>query len=139
MRRLLANGRGAGAIEFALVAPVFLMMVFLILDGGRMLFTKQALNETAAAAARCAALKPSGCKTVAEVKSWTAARGSQRSRLSLTSDMVTASLSTSCNGQSSMAQVTITKPYPKSAMNLLPQSVVPATLISTSCFPVATT
>lgn len=129
--------RGAAATEFALVAPVFLMMLFLLLDGGRMLFTKQALNELATAAARCAALQPSGCTTAAEVRSWAADRGHTRSQLQLTSAMVTVTMSGSCNGQSSMAQATIAMPYKKGAMNLLPQSVAPSTLTATSCFPVA--
>lgn len=138
MMRLARDARGGSTIEFAFLAPIFLMMIFLLLDGGRMLFTKQALNEAAAAGARCAALKPTGCTTTAEVQSWTATRGSQRSRLSLTTAMVTVTMAGSCNGQSNMAQVTIAKPYTKTAMNLLPQSLAPSTLTSTSCFPVAT-
>lgn len=134
---LIRLERGGTTTEFAFLAPIFMMMIFLILDGGRMLFNKQALNELATAAARCAALKPAGCTTKAEVESWAATRGTQRSRLALTASMVTATMSTTCNGQASMAQVSISKPNAKSAMGLLPQGMVPATLTATACFPVA--
>jgi Flp pilus assembly protein TadG len=135
-RRLARDRKGAAAVEFAIVAPAFLMMIFLLLDGGRMLFSKQALNELATAAARCAALKPIGCTTVAEVQNWTVTRGNARSALALTTAMVTVSQATTCNGQSGMAQATIAMPFKKGAMTLLPQSVAPATLTSSSCFPV---
>lgn len=127
--------RGASAVEFALVLPALLMMIFLILDGGRMMFTKQALNELAAAGARCAALHPASCATPPLTQQWVADRGNQRSQLRLTTAMVTVSQSASCNGRSGMAQVTVAMPFPKGAMNLLPQSDTPATLTATSCFP----
>lgn len=136
--RFLFSARGNAAVEFALVAPVFLMMLFLILDGGRMLFAKQALNELAAAAARCAALKPAGCTTASEVQSWAISRGETRSRLTLAAADVTILPSTTCNGQSNMAKATLAMTVPKGAMTLLPQSAAPSTLTSVSCFPVAT-
>lgn len=135
---LLRERRGATAVEFAFVAPVFLMMLFLLLDGGRMMFAKQSLNELAAAAARCAALKPTGCATASAVQSWAVSRGLARSNLSIVASDVAILTSTTCNGQASMAQATIAMTYRKGAMTLLPQSVVPATLTSVSCFPVAT-
>ncbi|QJU59386.1 pilus assembly protein [Sphingomonas sp. AP4-R1] len=135
-RRFAADARGATTVEFAIVAPAFLMMLFLLLDGGRMIFAKQALNELATASARCAALKPTGCTTAAEVQSWTVSRGNTRSAMALTTTMVAVVPSTTCNGQSGMAQATISVPFKKGAMTLLPQSVAPANLTSTSCFPV---
>jgi len=140
LQRLLGSARGAAATEFALVAPTFLMMIFVMLDGGRMLFTKQALNELAAAGARCSALKATGCATTSAAQTWIATRGQQRSMLSVSSAMVTVdqTSTTTCNGQTgNMAKVTIVMPYNKSGMNLLPQSVVPSNLTSISCFPAA--
>lgn len=135
MTGLARHEAGSTALEFALVAPVFLMVLFLILDGGRMIFTKQALNELAVATARCAGIKAPSCTTVSATQSWAATRGLQRSMLPLTSSNVTVVQSTSCNGQSNMAQATITMTYKKGAMNLLPQSVAPSQLVSTACFP----
>lgn len=135
MMKLARDISGSTAVEFALVAPVFLMTLFLILDGGRMIFTKQALNELAVATARCAALKSPNCTTVSAAQSWAATRGVQRSMLQITSSNVTVVQSTSCNGQSNMAQATITMTYKKGAMNLLPQNVAPSQLTSIACFP----
>jgi Flp pilus assembly protein TadG len=135
MRALARDEAGSTALEFALVAPVFLMTLFLILDGGRMMFTKQALNELAVATARCAGIKAPNCTTASAAQSWAATRGFQRSMLQITSSNVTVVQSTSCNGQSNMAQATITMTYKKGALNLLPQSVAPAQLTSIACFP----
>jgi Flp pilus assembly protein TadG len=48
-------------VEFALVAPVFLALLFGILEFGRALWTLQALQETAIAGARCMALPQTNC------------------------------------------------------------------------------
>ena len=137
VKRLLRSADGAAAMEFAIVAPTFLMMIFLMLDGGKMLFTKQALNDLAASAARCAALGSTGCTTAGAVQSWVVDRARQRSQLALTTSMVTITPSTSCNGQTNMAKAQINYPYAKGPLQLLPQSAVPSTLTSISCFPVA--
>jgi Flp pilus assembly protein TadG len=47
---------GMAAIEFALVAPMFVMLVFGTIEFGRLLWTKQALQQTAIAGARCMAI-----------------------------------------------------------------------------------
>ncbi len=137
---LLCEAAGSTATEFALVAPAFLMFLFLILDGGRMMFAKQALNELAAATARCWAIKATGCGTTAETQSWAVARGAARSMLSIVStDVLVSPSMTSCNGQNNMAKATISMTFRKGALLLLPQSSVPSQLSSTACFPVAST
>ncbi len=135
LSRFVRSEAGASATEFALVAPVFLMFLFLILDGGRIMFTKQALNELASATARCAAIKATGCTTVSATQNWAAARGVARSMLSITAANVTVVQSTTCNGQSNMATAAISMTYKKGALTLLPQSVIPSTLTSNACFP----
>ena len=65
---LRGDRRGVTAVEFALVAPVFMMFMFLIIDGGRAVWTYQTLQEVASNSARCAALGLTGCKTQAEVQ-----------------------------------------------------------------------
>jgi Flp pilus assembly protein TadG len=55
-RSLVTASGGATAIEFALVAPMFLMLVFGSIEFGRLLWTKEALQETAIAGARCVAI-----------------------------------------------------------------------------------
>jgi len=53
---LVAACGGTTAIEFALVAPIFMMFLFGTIEFGRLLWTEQALQETAIAGARCMAI-----------------------------------------------------------------------------------
>ena len=53
---LIAACGGTTAIEFALVAPIFMMFLFGTIEFGRLLWTEQALQETAIAGARCMAI-----------------------------------------------------------------------------------
>jgi Flp pilus assembly protein TadG len=48
--------RGAAAVEFALVLPVLLLLIFGIVDFGRMLYTKITLTQAAQSAARATAI-----------------------------------------------------------------------------------
>ena len=54
--RSLWRDRGAAAVEFALVLPVLLLIIFGIIDFGRMLYTKITLTQAAQAAARAGAI-----------------------------------------------------------------------------------
>jgi Flp pilus assembly protein TadG len=134
MRALVQNQRGGSVVEFALLAPTFLMFLFLLLDGGRMMFTKQSLNEVAAATARCAAIKATGCTDAATAQNWAVARGLARDNLQVSSAVVDVA---TCNGIANMSRATINTVWKKSAMGLLPQSLVPSTLTSVACFPIA--
>jgi Flp pilus assembly protein TadG len=128
---------GAAVVEFALVAPIFLMFVFLILDGGRMIFAKQSIGEVATATARCAALKATGCTNAANAKDWAISRGLTRDNLALAAANIDVVVGTTCNGVANMAKATISMSWKRGAMTLLPQSVAPSTLTSIACFPIA--
>jgi Flp pilus assembly protein TadG len=132
---LLRNRRGGAAVEFALVAPTFLMFLFLILDGGRMVFARQSLNDLAAATARCAAIKATGCTDAASAQAWAVSRGLNHDNLQLATTDVAVLIGTSCNNVANMTKATISIPWKKGAMTLLPQSIAPSTLTSVACFP----
>jgi Flp pilus assembly protein TadG len=53
----LKTDRGAAAVELALVLPVLLLMLFGVIDFGRMLNTQLRLTEAAREGARAAALR----------------------------------------------------------------------------------
>ena len=55
-RRIAPNRRGAAVVEFALVAPLFIMLVFGILEYGRMVMVQQVLTNAAREGARAAVL-----------------------------------------------------------------------------------
>ena len=134
-RNLLRNQAGAGVVEFALLAPTFLMFLFLLLDGGRMMFAKQSLNELAAATARCMATRQASCATAASTQDWAVARGLARSNLQLTTGNIVINTNATCAGVANMIQATVSMTWKKGAMNLLPQSIAPNSLSATACFP----
>jgi Flp pilus assembly protein TadG len=74
MHRSLSDSRGAGAVEFALVLPAFLMFVLGLADCGRLLWTNGTLAHSVAAASRCAIVNTSTCGTAAEVEAYAAAQ-----------------------------------------------------------------
>ncbi len=63
LRRLGADRRGATAVEFALVAPVLLAMLFGGIEAGRYLWFAAALDHAVGAAARCAEVEGGACAT----------------------------------------------------------------------------
>ena len=52
--------RGAAMVEFALIAPIFIALVFGIISYGWMLSYRQGMSQAAAEAARVIAVAPSG-------------------------------------------------------------------------------
>lgn len=134
MRRLASDIRGVTAVEFALVAPVFMMFLFLIIDGARVTWTYQALQEVAANSARCAGLGVTGCKTAAEVQSYAVARAAA-SGVKLTAAAVTLTPSATCSSVAGMTKVAISSAYQGATTKLLPSKLT--TLNTESCFPTA--
>jgi Flp pilus assembly protein TadG len=59
LRRRAPGGRdrGQGLVEFALVIPLFFLLVFGVIDGARLVFTTESLNQAAREAARVAAVE----------------------------------------------------------------------------------
>lgn len=64
---------GASALEFAIVAPVFLAMLLGVVEFGRMAWTQTSLQYAVQRAARCASLGLTQCTTVSDVQSYAAA------------------------------------------------------------------
>lgn len=54
---------GVAAIEFVFVVPVFLVLVFGIIETGRLMWYQVSMQRAAAVAARCGALNTTGCTT----------------------------------------------------------------------------
>jgi Flp pilus assembly protein TadG len=62
-----ADRRGTTAIEFALVAPLLLLIMAGAADYGRWLWLRASLDHAVAGAARCAAVNPRLCGGRAEI------------------------------------------------------------------------
>jgi Flp pilus assembly protein TadG len=128
---LRADRSGATAIEFALLAPVFLGMIFSLVEGGRMLWIKQTLAEVAFSTARCMSVS-TVCNTEAKQKSYALARAAGYAQKLVATDVVPVS-NTTCNGAAGMSQVTITTAFNSPVTGLLP--ILPSTVSGLGCFP----
>ncbi len=134
LRLLLRDRRGVTATEFALVAPVFLAFMFLIIDGARMAWSFQALQEVATNSARCAALGATGCTDSAGVKSHAVARAAANG-IKINATAVTLTSAATCSSVSGMTKVAISTTYQGASTKLLPSTLT--TLAAESCFPTA--
>jgi len=65
LRRL--GSRGTAAIEFALVFPVFLTMIFGIIEISRLIWWQVALERGAAVGSRCGAVVAPDCETDGQI------------------------------------------------------------------------
>ena len=63
LARILRDEQGASALEFALTAPVFFILIFGIIELGLMLWTQFGLQHGAEMAARCASINATLCPT----------------------------------------------------------------------------
>jgi Flp pilus assembly protein TadG len=67
---LLARQDGTAAIETAIVLPVFLGLIFGIVNGALVLWTQASLYFAAEAAARCASVNATACGSADAVKTY---------------------------------------------------------------------
>jgi Flp pilus assembly pilin Flp len=72
--RLSKDEGGGPAIEFGLLAPVLLLFLFGIVEGGRMLWTLNALHYSVQEAARCASINTAACGSASQVQAFAAGR-----------------------------------------------------------------
>jgi Flp pilus assembly protein TadG len=131
MKALLADRRGAAALEFAFVSTALMLLVFGVMEMGRMLWTRQALQGAAAETARCLAIGSPNCPSgSAYAESAAADRGIS----DLQTGMVVVAASDPCGSTSgTFTKVTITYPYAGVVPSLIP---TPAGGLSVSaCFP----
>jgi len=71
---VIADRGGATAVEFSLIAPALLLLLFGIAEVGRLLWTQSALHFAVEEAARCAAVDATNCASAAAVQRFAVAR-----------------------------------------------------------------
>jgi len=130
--RLLRDRCGATVVEFALVAPVLLGFIILIVEGGRMEWTRQAIQEVAVNTARCMAVGRTECETDAGVIQYARQRGRDWG-VSLAAATITPRVNQTCNAVTGMRRVDISLPYQSVVGTLIP--AMPTQLEAASCFP----
>jgi len=73
IRKLLRQDNGATAVEFAFTAPLFMALIFGIVESGLAIWTQFGLENAVEAAARCAAVTTAVCSGSSTVASYAAA------------------------------------------------------------------
>ena len=143
MRRSLTGLRrdaaGASAVEFALILPALCLLFFGILEFGRAMWTREALQETATAGARCIALPQTQCASGGTYNATNATSFVQGVAngwgLTLPSGDITLNASTSCAGISGFASVTIAYTFQTVVPNYVPFGTSGIILNTQACFP----
>ncbi|WP_342249310.1 TadE/TadG family type IV pilus assembly protein [Sphingomonas sp. OTU376] len=131
VRRLLRATRGASAVEFALLAPVFLTLLFGIIEGSRMLWLRQTLGEVAFSTVRCMSVS-STCATLQQQQSYALTRASQYG-VAITATNLAIKANITCEGNAASNQVSITAPFRSPIAGLI--SAIPAEITAKACFP----
>jgi Flp pilus assembly protein TadG len=115
--------RGATALEFALCAPPFFMLVMGIVEVGLLVWMQVALQQGVEAAARCASINVNSCASTSQIQAYASAQ-----TYGLTPPASTFTVTTPACGHMVRASYTA---------NFLPSFPVPTrTLTAQACFPI---
>jgi Flp pilus assembly protein TadG len=113
---------GATALEFALCAPAFFMLVLGIVQLGLLVWMQLALQQGVEAAARCASINKNSCSTTSQIQSYASTQS-----YGLTPPASTFTVTAPACGN--MVQASYTPSY-------LPSFPIPTrTLTAQACFP----
>lgn len=132
IKKFCEDNRGISAIETAILLPVFLTIIFGIMEFSRLQWAQQSLEELTYKAARCASTGQNLCTTEGLVKDFIAAEGAQLGYNSETA-IVTVELDIQCANMTSH-KVTINQPSASPVAGLLP--MLPDMITAEACFPV---
>lgn len=134
------NRRGSAALEFAMVAPALLLLLFGIVEYARLIWTWQALQLAGDQTARCVAIGASACATPSSY-AVTAATGF--GALGLTSAGVTVTTVSHAAGNpascsppvgNTAAKITLSLVFASPVSTLLPG--INQTVLTSSCYPI---
>ncbi len=130
---------GATAVEFAMVAPVLLMLVFGILEFGRALWVHNALQQTAIAGARCEGISQSSVASTAacngsSVTSYVQSVATGWGITVPTSGIVLSS-NTTCAGATGFSSVTINYTFQTAVPQVLGSMSGGVPMTANACFP----
>jgi Flp pilus assembly protein TadG len=131
-RRLVADRKAGNAIEFALVVPIFLMIVLGIITFGRIMWTLNALQAVGYQTARCVAIASSECATPS---SYAIALAGDYGLGDLTAAEVTVTSGSKCNQTTANQYVEVELSYPPYAILTAFLPSFATNLTSTTCYP----
>jgi Flp pilus assembly protein TadG len=130
---------GTTAVEFALISLPMLLLLLAGMEYGRLMWTRQALQETAVAGARCMGLVQTECGTAGVYSSslTTTYVESIAAKWSvpLTASNITLNAAATCGGVTGFSQVSVTYTFVTLAPQLLVALSGGTALSASACFP----
>ena len=139
--RALRDRAASSGVEFAILAPLLIVVVFGIMEFSRAIWTDEALANVAAKTARCVGLSLSSCAPGGAYSATNTAQYAGQVAagwgITLPTGDVSISTASSCpgqTGQSSYVTVALSYSFTTIVPKLLPQ-IGSRTLSGTSCFP----
>jgi Flp pilus assembly protein TadG len=142
LRRFRLADAGAAAVEFAAVLGPLLLLIFGVFEFGRLLWIREALQETATAGARCMGMSASSCAASGAYSSTNTTTYIENAAttwgVTLTGSNIALNNNTTCAGVSAangFSSVTITYTFQSVVPNFVTALSGGTTLTSTACFP----
>ena len=124
--------RGATIVEFALLAPVFLTMLFGIIEYSRFSWSRQTLQEVAYNTARCLSVEVE-CKDAGRQRRHAIERAASYGYV-ITTDDIEINNGARCRNIGNANSVRINAPFSSPVHGLLP--FLPKQILTEACFPV---
>lgn len=138
MRRLARDRRGASAVEFALVIVPFVLLLFTVVEYGRLLFTRHAFQEIASETARCMGIVAPACADAAQSYSEARTRSliaADARAFSIAAPAATLSRTATCAGVGGFSQATLTGTFATAVPGLMTALAGGVRLSATACYP----
>lgn len=120
-RRFVRDDAGNPAVEFGLLLPALLTFVFGIAEGGRLLWTVNALHYSVQEAARCASVNATTCGTPSQIQTFAAGRAGA----GFASSVFTATVTSCGHRVSASYTMPLNIPFMAHSISLTAQSCYP--------------
>jgi Flp pilus assembly protein TadG len=130
LRALITSRRGSVAVEFAMIAPVFLGLLFGTMEYCRVLWTTQSLNAVAYSTARCVTYS-ANCATLTTARNHAVSLAGTYG-ITVINTNVTSTANTTCRGNGGQNMIQVSATFNSALAGLEP--VFPATITGTGCF-----
>jgi Flp pilus assembly protein TadG len=120
-RRFVRDDAGNPAVEFGLLLPALLTFVFGLAEGGRLLWTVNALHYSVQEAARCASINKTTCGSSSQIQTFAAGRAGA----GFASSVFTATVAGCGNQVSASYTMPLNIPFMAHSISLSAQSCYP--------------
>lgn len=128
---MIRDERGATVIEFGIILPLLLVALFGLIEGARLVWMDQALDQAAYSTARCRTIATAACDSAAKQVSYAVQRA-KANGIKVDPANVVINPAATCNGAAGSLLVTLTVNFGSPVGKLLP---LPQTVRGRSCLP----